>query len=63
VVIWLKFHQVCMDCHFSTEVGSHHDVSTRAMPGGSPSISTGDLWPNIDKLGKANHEGTSTVVA
>jgi hypothetical protein len=31
--------------------------------GGSSSISIGDLWPDIDKLDEAGHEGTSAIAA
>jgi hypothetical protein len=45
------------------EAGSHHDAGMRAMPGGSPSVSIGFLWLDINKLDEGRHEGTSTIVA
>jgi hypothetical protein len=48
---------------FSAEAGSHKGASARATPRGSPSISIGDLWPDINKLDEAGYEGTSGVAA
>jgi hypothetical protein len=46
---------------FSSKAGSRHDAATGATPGGSSSVSIGDLWPDIDKLYEVGHEGTSAI--
>jgi hypothetical protein len=33
---------------YSSKVGSRHNANVGATPGGSSSISIGELWPNID---------------
>jgi hypothetical protein len=44
---------------FSLKAGSHHDEGMGVMPGGSSSVSIGELWPHIDKLDRAAQEGAS----
>jgi hypothetical protein len=46
---------------FSSKVGSRHDAGAGVIPGGSSSISIGELWPDIDKLHEAGHERTSMI--
>jgi hypothetical protein len=47
---------------FSSKVGSHHNEGAGATLGGSTSVSIGELWPDIDRLNEASHEGTSTFI-
>jgi hypothetical protein len=46
---------------FSLKAGSHPDKGVRATPGGSSSVSVGELWPEIDQLDEVVPEGTSAV--
>jgi hypothetical protein len=43
---------------FSSKDVSHHDEGTGAAHEESSSVSIGDLWPKIDNLDEAGHEGT-----
>jgi hypothetical protein len=45
---------------FSSKDGSQRDEGTGAVPGGSSSVSIGELWPDIDKLDEVGRGGTST---
>jgi hypothetical protein len=47
---------------FYSKDGSHHDEGAGAPPGGSSSISIGDLWPSIDRLDEAGPEGPSAIL-
>jgi hypothetical protein len=58
----LKFLQVHMVCRFFSKAGSHLDEGAGAAPGGSSSVSVGELWLGIDQLDEVGPEGTSAVL-
>jgi hypothetical protein len=45
----------------SLNTGSHPDEGIEAVPGGSSSLSIGELWPGIDQLDEVGPEGTSMI--
>jgi hypothetical protein len=46
---------------FSLKAGSHNDGGVGAALRESSSVIIRDLWPEIDSLGEAEHEGTSAA--
>jgi hypothetical protein len=40
---------------FSLKAGSHHNEGAGAAPGGSSSVSIGELWSGVDQLDEAGH--------
>jgi hypothetical protein len=47
--------------NFSSKADSHHDGGAGPTQGKTSSVSIEDLWPKIDSLRKAGHEGIFTT--
>jgi hypothetical protein len=51
-----------MVCHFFLRRLALVMIKTQQPPGGQSSVSIGELWPGINQLDEAGHEGTSAIV-